>query len=120
MQSTRIQKEKLREIVQRNRDAHRGEFEKALGEYKKAVIHYLEKQIKSAEKGRLVDNYISIPQPQDHTVDYDQVLEMLDLSVDDTITLTYRDFSQYVRDDWGWKGEFAQTSETLSAYNASR
>lgn len=117
MQTTRIQKEKLREIVQRNRDNHRGEFEKALGEYKKAVIHYLGEQIKRAEQGLIVDNYISIPQPEDHTVDYDQVLEMLDLSVDDTIELTYRDFSQYVRDDWGWKGQFATTNATLAAYN---
>jgi hypothetical protein len=45
---------------------------------------------------------IDLVQPRDHTSDYDRVIMMLEMSVDDTIVLDANEFDQYVRDVWAW------------------
>lgn len=120
MQNVKISKDRLRKVVQENRDNHRKQFEEALDDYKKALESYLSEKIEDIRKGVLIDHYISLPQPQDHTDAYDQILEMLDMSVDKEITLTFGEFKQYVRDDWGWKGEFETSSSTLAMYNRTQ
>lgn len=120
MQKVRVNKGELLAVVQKNRDNHRAEFEKALAEYKEALTTYLNEKIEEVKAGRLVEHYIKLPQPEDHTDDYDQVLEMLAMSVDNEIELDYSDFARYVRDDWGWKGQFMASTQTLSTYNMEK
>lgn len=115
MRNVRIEKNKLQEAVQKNRDAHRGEFEKACEDYKGACVHYLEKQIEQVKAGVIVEQYMRIPQPEDHTEDYDRILRMLEMSEDEIIELNEPEFAQYVMDDWGWKGNFYASSATLAA-----
>lgn len=115
MQKVRINKEKLRDVVQENRNNHRDIFEKAIEGYRKAVINRLEQMIDDAKANRKINTFVNLTQPEDHTEDYDQVLEMLELSVDDTIELTHSEFAQYVQDRWSWSGKFmATSSEFLS------
>ena len=44
------------------------------------------------------------------TKEYDQVIDMLDMSVDSEIELTHSEFRQYVRDEWGWSEMFNTTA----------
>jgi len=37
---------------------------------------------------------------------YNTAISMLELSEDDLISLTLQEFSQYVEDKWGWRGQF--------------
>ena len=43
---------------------------------------------------------INLAEPVDHTADYDRILAMLEMSVDDTISLSAQEFNQYVLDNW--------------------
>jgi hypothetical protein len=117
MRSVTMRKEELRGLVQANRNNHRRAFEKAIVEYRKAVITELDRMIERVKSGDVIEHFIRLPQPDDHTKDYDQVLDMLDYSVDKNIELTHSEFAQYVQDDWGWKDAFTTTSQTLQTYN---
>lgn len=110
MKDVRINKERLRDRVQENRDNHRAVYEQAIEGYRKTVIDWFNKQVDRAKADYEYETYFSMPKPEDHTDDYDRVLDMLRMSEDNTITLTQSEFAQYVRDDWGWKREFTATS----------
>lgn len=110
MQSVSMEKTRLRERVQENRDKHRQVYEKAMKGYTRAAIGFFEEQLARAVEGKQFQSAFLEPMPTDHTDDYDAALDMLDMSVDDVITLGEREFKQYVRDEWGWKREFVATS----------
>jgi hypothetical protein len=110
MKDVRTNKNELRLRVQTNRDGHRAEYEKAIEGYRKTVIEWFNEQINKAKSGKAYETYFSMPKPEDHTKDYDQILDMIDMEEEDVITLTNQEFRQYVRDEWGWMQEFKATS----------
>lgn len=113
MNEVKVDKAALTERVQTNRDKHRDLYEKAIEGYRETVIAWFNKNIDRAKAGKAFETYFRLDKPEDHTADYDRVLDMLSMSLDGEITLQAHEFDQYVRDNWGWSGKFSQTS---SAY----
>ena len=109
-----VNKVKLIEIISTNMANHRGEFLKAQEGFKATVVEELEKHLESARQGKRINQYLSLPEPVDHTKEYETVLSMLNMSVDIEVTIEYDDYSKYVLDDWKWKEQF---SNTASLYN---
>jgi hypothetical protein len=103
MKEVKIKKEKLREIVQKNRDGHRALWEEAYDGYQRAVISALEENLAlfKAKKAKRVS--INEAPPEEHIDDYDEMLRKLELSEDEVVVLDSEDFSRYVMDDWSWK-----------------
>jgi hypothetical protein len=60
---------------------------------------------------------VSLTEPSDHTKDYDRVVAMLEMSVDETIILDAHDFDQYVMDNWDCS-RFALSTNTAYAAHA--
>ena len=116
MKDVTVSRDRLVEKIQVNRDAHRAEFEKAIVAYKARIITELEERLDDARHGRNVEHYIRLPIPEDHTDDYDQVLEMLAMEIRPEITIDYNTFRRYVMDDWDWK---QTTTATNTFYAAS-
>jgi hypothetical protein len=110
VKSVKVQKDELQKRVKENRDSHRSVYEQALDGYHKAVVEWLEVQLDRAKAGKAFDLYFNQPMPEDHTADYDNVLDMLDMSTEDEIELSNQEFRQYVRDEWGWKHAFTETA----------
>jgi hypothetical protein len=106
-----VHKDELLEKLQRNRDNHRATFEKALEGYKRELYKELNYRISELTAGRVPNRHIQLPEPEDHTNDYDRVITMVEMSVSDTIKLTAQEFAQFVMDDWGWKQAFTNTSQ---------
>lgn len=96
--------------VQANRNAHRAVFEHALDGYRQRLIDELERRIRDLRKGRWVEQHIGLPEPEDHTDDYDRVLAMAEMSIDDTLELDESEFAMYVMDQWSWKQNFADST----------
>lgn len=115
MREVRISSSKLRKIIQKNRSQHRGIYEQAMDGYTKAAVGFFEKELKKAKDGKRFQTYFSEPMPEDHTEDYDTVIEMIDLSEDDSVKLSNAEFRQYVKDEWGWKQQFTATSSNYLA-----
>lgn len=112
-----VRKEELTKIVTKNRDGHREIFLKAQEVYRRKVIEELEASLADARCGAKFRTYISLEAPCDHTPDYDRVLAMLEMSVDDEIELTSEEFERYVQDNWRWSQQFLSnvTSYGVSA-----
>jgi hypothetical protein len=102
MNTVKVKREELLTKVRANRDAHRDLFLKAQEGYRKLVIEELDRMLADAKAGRKVSRSIDLAEPVDHTFDYDRVIMMLEMSVDDTVTLDALEFNQYVMDNWEW------------------
>lgn len=88
--------------VTENRKNHRAEFENAFVGYKTAAIKALETNLELFKQGKRTRlSWNEVP-PEDHTKDYDRVIEMLAASVDKTVKLESGEFANFVQDDWHW------------------
>ena len=102
MNTVKVNKQELLKKLQANRAAHRDLFIKAQTGYRELVIQELDKSIADARAGRAIRTHIRLEAPQDHTSEYDNVIEMLRMSVDETIELEAHAFQCYVLDKWQW------------------
>lgn len=107
--TVRVPKARVLEQVKANRDQHRAKFEEAMEGYKQKSIELLEEHIERIKDNAPERVQVSLPLPEDHTDDYDRVIEQLDWSLDDELELNEQEFNTYIRDQWGWKEAFAQT-----------
>lgn len=111
MDTVTVPRDELLEKLRHNRGNHRVIFEKALEGWHQKVTEKLEEMVVDARAGRRYETVVGLPRPEDHTDEYDLVIEMLEMSVGDTIEIDQRQYRQFVRDDWGWKPDFlASTS----------
>ncbi|GAA3755093.1 hypothetical protein GCM10022240_05120 [Microbacterium kribbense] len=110
MQKITVRREDFVHAVEKNRNGHRAAFEEALEGYRYRLTVELERRLRDVAKGRAIDLYFNLPEPQDHTDDYDRVLAMAQMSIDDEIELTEDEFGMYVMDQWDWKRSFAETT----------
>lgn len=110
MRTIRIDRDEFVAKVQQNRDNHRTVFEKALEGYRERWILELERRLHNVRRGRAINQYFSLPEPEDHTDDYDRILTMARMQIDDVIELTEGEFGMYVMDQWSWKSDFLSTT----------
>lgn len=96
--------------VQVNRDNHRTVFEKALEGYQSRLVAELNRRLRDLKRGRHIDQYIGLPEPEDHTDDYNRILTMAEMSIDETFHLTEEEFAMYVMDQWRWKQSFTEST----------
>lgn len=115
MKQVTVNKKDLIDKVQANHDNHRAIFEAALTVYQERLVEYLEARVDDARKGRKVNHYIDLPVPEDHTNDYDRVLEMLSMEIEDEVTIDASEFARYVMDQWVWREAFLTNSGNYAA-----
>lgn len=105
-----IKKAKLLEILKENRKNHREIFEKAIEGFRKQSIDSLEKKIEKIKKGRLENIMVNFPLPEDHTIDYDRVIRMVELTEEQEMKLDEDESKMYIMDDWAWKRQWTATN----------
>jgi hypothetical protein len=100
----------LIEKLEQNREKHAEEYKEAVEEYWQAVRTELDEAETKYEAREDMGYLIHMPKKcEDHTPDYDRVLQMLGATVDAEVTLSGKDFAKYVLDDWEWKEDFNST-----------
>lgn len=97
-------------VLEANKSRHRATFEKALEGWRKKVVEELDRACDDAKAGRRFRTSFDLPQPQDYTEKYEEVIGMLKMHVDDTIELEQGEFRQYVQDNWNWQHHFAAST----------
>ena len=110
MESVKVKRSDLLDRVRKNRATHRGIFEQAQSAYRAKAIELLDGMLKDARHGGKFARAVMIPEPEDHTEDYDRVIAMLEMSVDDEVEIGAHQFDQYVMDRWEWARSFGQTT----------
>ncbi len=113
MDSVRVSKSDLLAQVRANRDSHRDLFLKAQDGFRARVIEELDEMLRLARDGKEVRLFVGLTAPQDHTVDYDRTIQMLEMSQDETVEIDQTTFAQLVRNEWSW---FQQATATNITY----
>lgn len=105
-----------------NRAKHLKAYETA----KKGWAKLLEKELKTklavlaGDKVRGPDKHKSLSRiasqkPTHYLAYYDQAIEMLEFTLDETIALDAEQFQQYFKDEWNWKSSFTTSNSVYSA-----
>lgn len=110
MEHVLIERGKLLIKLRENRENHRRIFEDALEGWKERVLEQLETALEDAKAGRKFITHINLPQPIDHTAEYDNIISQIEWHEEDQIELDLRSFNQFILDDWGWKADFLQNA----------
>jgi len=108
-----VTKTELLKVLEANRATHRETFIAAQSGFRARVIEELDRRLAEARAGHHVDLMIRLPEPEDHTEDYDREIRMLQMHTGDTVTVGAHLFDQIVMDRWGWSTSFNTTN---SAY----
>lgn len=103
-------------VLKENRETHRAKFLDAQAKFRLRAIDELDRSLADARKGNKVRLMIHLPEPEDHTVDYDREIRMLEMHQREAIEIRAAQFDQLVMDRWGWSGSFA--ASTLSYLGA--
>lgn len=103
MRTVKVIRAELLEKLTTNRNNHRNLFLKAQEGYRKAVIEELDRMLEEARSGKPIRRAITLPEPQDHTSEYDRAIQMLTMSVDAHIEIGSEEFDMFVMDNWSWK-----------------
>lgn len=110
-----VDRDELLAVLKENRAAHREVFLKAQTGFRAKAIEELDRSLADARAGRSVRLIVALPEPQDHTEDYDREIRMLEMHQEPTVRLHSRLFDQIVMDRWGWSREFTTTNSTYLA-----
>lgn len=94
-----VNREALLKKLIENRDAHQKVYKDALDGFFVETEKRLIKAIKKIENKQIISS-ISISAPVDHTEQYEEAIAMLEMSVEEEITLRKHEFNNYVLDSW--------------------
>lgn len=100
METVKVKKDELLKILRKNREEHREIFLEALDGYHKAALKALQDRIDEAKANKKVSLHFVLVEPQDQTKQYDRIIKMLEMNVEDVVELTEQEFVHYVMDDW--------------------
>jgi hypothetical protein len=117
MEKVTVKKEELLEKLKANREAHKELFSKAQKVYRQDMIEELDRMLAEAKAGKQIRRAITMPEPQDHTADYNRVIAMVEMSVSPFVELYADDFDKYVMDNWSWSAH-ALATNTMYATKA--
>ncbi len=107
---------KLLARVEENLTNHRQRFEEAVEGYKLKTIEILEDHIERILNNAPERVVVALDWPEDHSSDYERVIEQLKWSKDAVLELNEQEFAMYVLDQWGWQAGF---SKTYAMYSSS-
>jgi hypothetical protein len=103
MQKVKIKRGELMAAISANREKHRAIFLEAQEGYRLEVVAELERRLQDARSGKRIIRAIALPEPMDYTAEYNRVIRMLEMSVDEIVELSATEFDQFVMDNWAWK-----------------
>jgi len=125
MHQVKVKRGELLEKVKANRQQHIREYRDACEGYKTQAIARIDEiaadlreKITNLKAGKMIDLVavrFGLDAPRSFEKSYDQAIAMLEMSVDDEITLTDHEFAQYVLDDWEWQETFKTQTANYSS-----
>lgn len=109
MRIVRIDKERLLEIIEANKEKYVADLREARAAYLLKAKEELSAALKNVTAFNSV--HVLIQAPVDQTAEYNKVIQMLELTTDTVIELTNNEFDQFVNNEWN----FVHNLRALSA-----
>lgn len=119
MDEITVNKAKLIATMKENRERHHAIVLEAQTGFRVKVIERLDEMLKLAASGQKINLNVGLAMPEDHTDEYDTVIGMLELDINETVLLDMTQYRQWVQDQWGWQRSFTTTNAYYSATAAS-
>lgn len=119
--SVNVKRIELIEALKKNLEIHRKEYQEALIDFKTRLVEDLEagaKHVAQANAEELAKFSVRINFPQNHEKDFEEVIEMLEMSVDEHINLDSESFKAYIKNEWSWTGVFKNMTESYKVSGA--
>ena len=105
MEKINIKKVELLQILKENLDLHREVYKEAMEAFKVNYQKRMTEMLTKAAKEEY-DFYVNLTLPIKHSQDYRDAIKMVELEVNDIITLSHKEFCSYVLNKWDWAGNF--------------
>lgn len=107
-----VNKQDLIVVLKENRDQHHEEYKEAYAGYKQLCIEALEERLGEIKNGEKINMYFTDlnSEPEDHTEDYQNVIDMLEVGQDTEIKLTIGDYMKYYKNDWDWRRHWGMSN----------
>jgi hypothetical protein len=114
MEKVKVKTSGLIEVLKGNRQKHVEEYKEAVRQFRMRSVAALKRELEKAINGKKFETNLCMTRPVSHEKDYDLVIKMLELSVDDVTILDQHDFNQFVNDEWSWKPSFSSSTAYYS------
>jgi GTP:adenosylcobinamide-phosphate guanylyltransferase len=102
--TVKVNKQELLGVLRNNRKTHIENYVEAFNAFRESYLEKLETLINEVSEGKSEPILqIKMAIPDSYEEDYNQIIKMLEMSVDDTIEVTAEEFNAYVNDKWQWK-----------------
>lgn len=109
--SVNVSRSSLLIALRQNLELYREMYQEAVADYKVKLKFELEDALKmvstaSFEAKDAKSIKIDLHPPVDHSNDYIEVIEMLEVSVDENINLDVESFRAFFKNEWSWSAPF--------------
>ena len=115
-QTVHVRTETLISHLKDNKVKHVAEYNAAVEGFKDEMVRVLQEELKKAKQGELKMLSLTLYAPTSHETEYQEAIDMLEFSVDETIQLDTQSFKAYFKDEWDWTGHF---KSMVTAYSKS-
>ena len=118
MNSIKMNRQELLEIVRQIKLTHIAQFEEAVADYKSLILQISKTNVSLAKTGDLAEfkKMKHIPaEPRSYEDSYRRAIRMLELSIEDVIDVEEDVFNQLVLDEWTWKNTFTASNSMYKA-----
>lgn len=121
--SVNVSRVELLAKLKANLELHRAEYKEALVEFHARLLEDLKLAHKKASKVENVEQLkgfrFNVAFPQNHEKDYEEVIEMLEMSVDEHINLDSESFKAYIKNEWQWQASFTAAKMAYATVGSS-
>ena len=114
MKTVKINKTELLELMKKNLETHKSDYVESVDGYYEELLKELKAKVKLAKAREEVDLFIHLVKPENHSLEYEKVIRMLEMTSEGNIELTSQEFDKYVMDNWGWSESFKTTNVMYS------
>lgn len=118
--SVNVSRLALLDALVKNLETHKTQYQEAIADYKtklrldaNELVESLEKDLSEKDLKKL---RIEFNPPSDHSKEYTDAIEMLEMSVDDTIQLDEQSFKAFIKNQWLWSDSFNEFLTSTKSY----
>lgn len=104
--SVNVTRADLIAALKTNMQKHVAEYNEAVSDYQAKVIADLAAALDRAKAGDFSKVSVSVQRPESHEQEFIDIIDMMEMSVDETINLESSAFKAYFRNEWPWKKAF--------------
>ena len=108
---------KLLQALKNNLEIHISEYKEATEDYKVIATCFAQQLLHEVSHGNFKNMVFKIQEPISYESKYQDIIDMLEISVVDRIELDSQAFKAYFKNEWDWTSSFKNYSASLKSLN---